>query len=236
MSIVKKIKYKIIQYWQAYVLKDEAAILALLWLKNDKIFDYRHRYNLDKDSVIFDCGGFKGEFTKKMLNLYPTSQIYVFEVVPSYIEILQKMFTNNSKVKIFPFGLGIKDEKLEFSIDDVASTIFFKGKADSDKTIIGQIQNVNSFFEKHNIQKVDLLKMNIEGGEYDLLDALIQSGNIKKCTDIQIQFHNYGLWSIERRDRIKEKLKETHFLTYDYEWNFENWHIGSNLEINTSLI
>jgi FkbM family methyltransferase len=227
MIILEKIKYKIRQYWQAYVLKDEAAILALLWLKNDKIYDYRHRNNLFENAIIFDCGGFKGEFTKKMVEMYPKSNIYVFEVVPKYIEILERLFKNNSKVKIFPFGLGIKDENLQFSIDDVASTIFFKNKEDIENTVIGEIKNVNDFIVEHKIDRIDLLKMNIEGGEYDLLDALIQSGNIKKCSDIPIQFHNYGLWSVERRDKIKAKLIETHYLTYDYEWNFENWHIST---------
>ena len=43
--------------------------------------------------------------------------------------------------------------------------------------------------------------------------------------NIQIQFHNYGPEFVKRKDKIRSELAKTHFLTYDYEWHFENWRL-----------
>ena len=40
-----------------------------------------------------------------------------------------------------------------------------------------------------DIEKIDLLKLNIEGSEYDLLEKLLKSGLISTIDKLQIQFH-----------------------------------------------
>ena len=96
----------------------------------------------------------------------------------------------------------------------------------------GKIRDVVEFIKEHSISKIDLLKMNIEGGEYELLDRLITTGEIKKCKNIQIQFHNYGEWSILKRDQLKDELRKTHFCTYDFEWTFEGWQLIESFHNN----
>ena len=39
--------------------------------------------------------------------------------------------------------------------------------------------------------KIDLLKINIEGGEYEVLENLIENDLIKNIDNIQIQFHDF---------------------------------------------
>ena len=67
--------------------------------------------------------------------------------------------------------------------------------------------------------------MNIEGGEYDLLEYLVGTEWIGKIEDIQIQFHNYGPEYVRRKDKIRLELSKTHYLTYDYALIFENWRL-----------
>jgi FkbM family methyltransferase len=225
LSLLYKIKYKIKQYFDGYILRKPSALLALDFIKNDKKLDYRHRYSLQPEAIIFDCGGYVGDWTAQMLNLYQhlNLKFYVFEIARPYIVILEKRFLNSKNVQVFGFGLGSEDQQIEFSVSDIATSIF--SPTVNLVTETGVIKNVNTFLRLNSIAQIDLLKMNIEGGEYDLLDSLIVSGFIKKCKNIQIQFHNYGEWTVKRRDNIKAQLKLTHKCTYDYEWTFENWEL-----------
>uniref|UniRef100_UPI004048DBFB FkbM family methyltransferase n=1 Tax=Algoriphagus sp. TaxID=1872435 RepID=UPI004048DBFB len=227
--LLYKINYKIVQYFEGYILRKPEALLALDFIRNDRKLDFRHRYSLKTGAIIFDCGGFKGDWTAKMLNLYQhlNPKIYVFEIAKPYIEILKNRFENNKNVEVFGFGLGSDNQTIEFSISDIATSIY-ASSVDA-VTESGEIKSVQAFLDEQLITQIDLLKMNIEGGEYDLLDSLIASGFVKNCKNIQIQFHNYGEWSKVRRDNIKTQLANTHISTYDYEWTFENWELKNEI-------
>jgi len=71
------------------------------------------------------------------------------------------------------------------------------------------------------------VKINIEGGEYEVLYRLINSGYVKKCKNLQIQFHVFVKDCAIRREEIRSKLLETHHLTYDYPFTWENWELNS---------
>ena len=70
---------------------------------------------------------------------------------------------------------------------------------------------------------MNLMKINIEGGEYDLLEDLIASDYIEKIENVQVQFHTFVEHSAERMLRIHKALSNTHYRTYQYEFVWENW-------------
>ena len=72
------------------------------------------------------------------------------------------------------------------------------------------------------------MKINIEGGEYDLLEDFIQSGEIKKIINIQVQFHYFITGAKTRMRKIQKSLRKTHVLTYQYPFIWENWRIKQN--------
>ena len=41
------------------------------------------------------------------------------------------------------------------------------------------IKDITEVIKDFDIEKIDLLKLNIEGSEYDLLEKLLKSGNFK---------------------------------------------------------
>jgi hypothetical protein len=79
------------------------------------------------------------------------------------------------------------------------------------------------FFHRHSIESVDLVKINIEGGEYDLLDHLIAEGLIERIRDVQVQFHDFVPGAEARRAAIRHGLEATHVVTYDEPFVWENW-------------
>ena len=72
---------------------------------------------------------------------------------------------------------------------------------------------------------VDLIKINIEGGEYDLPDYIIHSGMAHCFRNIQVQFNDFVTNYKLRMQPIQQNLSITHYLTYQYPFVWENWKL-----------
>ena len=74
-----------------------------------------------------------------------------------------------------------------------------------------------------NIKTIDLLKLNIEGSEYDLIERLIETDYIKKVEQLKIQFHDNVNDAKSRRVDIRNKLSKTHSEIWSYYFIWEYW-------------
>lgn len=192
------------------------------WFRIDGDNTLRLEYKLDKDSIVFDLGGYVGDWTDKIHKRYGCN-IYVFEPVKDFFYKIAARFIGNKQIFVYQFGLGnsTKNEIINL-LDDGSSTIR-EGLATNQKTEEIVIKKASDFFIENNIKTIDLMKINIEGGEYDLLDHLIESGFIKNILNIQVQFHNFFPDAEKRMVGIQEKFSKTHKKTYSYRFVWENW-------------
>jgi FkbM family methyltransferase len=218
MNFIKKVIYRMHRIYKIYILKDQFLISVARWFKDKGDETLRLDYRLNKDSIVFDLGGYKGEFSEIIHQKYK-SKIFIFEPVSSFFKILQKKFINNNDIKLFNFGLSNKDETIEISLSDDSSSIHIV----SDKKEEIELISITDFIKRHNINHIDLFKINIEGGEFEVLPALIQADLIKNIDNLQIQFHNFIADADAKREDIRRKLSKTHELTYDYDFVWENW-------------
>ena len=191
-----------------------------LWLSAQGDSTLRLNYDLNENSIVFDLGGFKGDWATKILQKY-RSKIYIFEPVNEFYNSIASRFNGNPKIQSFKFGLGGKDEEMEISLTKDSSSVF---NSDGKKEKI-QIKSLVDFLRNNNIERVDLIKINIEGGEYDLLEDLVKHNMLNVFDNIQVQFHRFIPECIERRNKIREALSESHHITYDYEFVWENWKL-----------
>ncbi len=200
--------------------EDKEWIAALKkWKKLDREKAYRTNYpNLNEQSVIFDLGGYQGQWASDMYAQY-LAKIYVFEPHPVYAKNIEKRFQKNKSVQVFNYGLGAKEEQMMLSTDEESSSVFVKGK----NQVAIQIKTAATFIKDHQIDKIDLMKINIEGGEYQLLDHLISTGLITKIKDLQIQFHHFVPNAESLMADLHERLAKTHETTYFYKFFWENW-------------
>ena len=70
-----------------------------------------------------------------------------------------------------------------------------------------EVRSISEVVSELHIERIDLIKINIEGGEYDLLPAIIDSGLIKRIKYIQVQFHNFDIGAADARFRIRRSRK-----------------------------
>ena len=190
------------------------------WLADNGDGTHRLNYNLNKNSVYVDVGAYTGDHAKKIHQKFGC-KIYCFEPVKAYFNQIPKTFNGISNVEYYNIGLGNDNTTMEISVEADASSLY----KSSGKTETIDIRNVVSVFRKLNIYDVDLIKINIEGAEYDLLDYCIEKDLTRDMKNIQVQFHNFFPDAVNRRNSIRNKLKETHKLTYDYEFIWENWEL-----------
>ena len=184
-------------------------------------------YDLNENSLVFDVGGYKGQGASDLFSMYlPT--IYIFEPRAEYAQAIEKRFKKNNKIKVFNFGLSNKKSDNYIYFNDDGSTLFLKN---SQKEKV-KMESISDFIKNNNINKIDLLKLNIEGGEYEVLDDLINLGLLNIITNLQIQFHNFLPNAKKRMFEIQNKLGKTHHITYQYEFVMENWQLNKTNDNN----
>lgn len=180
---------------------------------------FRYSYNLSLNSVAFDVGAYQGNWARKIYDTYHCS-IFAFEPVQAFYSTAASDIRYNA-IRWLNFGLGDKNLETEIVISADGSSVFKEG--DQRETI--KIKSFGNVIKYFGISKIDLLKINIEGGEYNLLDHILSNNFQSMIQDIQVQFHINVPDYENRRELIRTNLLKTHYLTYDYAFVWENWRI-----------
>jgi len=188
------------------------------WFSDDGDYTHRLNYNLNKDSIVFDLGGYTGWFTEQINTKY-MPKIYCFEPLKKYALIIQTKFSSYNNVFVFPLAISDKNGKDIIYINNDSSSMFDKrGDPCEIETI-----TLDKVMIDNNITHIDLIKINIEGEEYPLLEYMIKNSLIEKCDNIQVQFHTFIENYEVRYNDILHELEKTHHLTYHYPFVWENW-------------
>lgn len=194
--------------------------MALQHWKNDNGDEtLRLDYPLTADSIVFDLGGYRGDWTDAIVRRY-NATVYVFEPVKDFYENICARFAGNPRVKVFNFGLSNADGKLFISIDNESSSVYTGGHLRQEEI---RLVDVGQFMTQHAVTHIDLMKINIEGGEYPLLEKMLETGLAQHCVNVQIQFHNFVPGAEQKRMQIRSLFARSHELTYDYPFIWENW-------------
>ncbi len=191
------------------------------WFRDEGDSRLRLAYpELGPESVVFDLGGYKGQFASDIHDRY-RSRTYVFEPFGAFYEALRARFSSNPRISVYPFGLGAADERHKLFYNDDGTSMF----RESNRFELIEIRKFQTFVEYNDVSRIDLLKINIEGSEYDLLESIIGGGLQSRIANIQVQFHRDIPDSYRRMSRIKQALLETHELTYEYQYVWENYRL-----------
>ena len=170
-------------------------------------------YPLDEDSVVLDVGGYKGNWSASILDKY-NPYICIFEPVKEFYEVCKNRFKDNPKITVLNYGFSNKHEEQTICLCNDASAVSAEGAC---KVTLEDIATAIT-------TKVDLISINIEGSEYNVLPRMIESGIVKLCKYIQVQFHWKGVENcVQMRDEVRRKLAETHTETYCYPFVWESW-------------
>jgi len=133
--------------------------------------------------VVFDAGANSGIFAcLAAKRIGPEGKVYAFEPVPKIRKSLEETVRINrlNIIIIVPFALGDKVEKLKISIAPDNNIGGGWGASSGIKDFGGEYEIVpqitlDNFIQNNNIQKVDFIKMDIEGMERNALRGAIET-------------------------------------------------------------
>lgn len=204
---------------QKYLLRSEFYKELERWQADGGDEANRYTYaHLSKGSLVMDVGGYKGQWSSDIYAKY-NCKIMIFEPVHMFATAIEKRFEMNPKIEVFSIALGANQRQETITVDADGSSIY---RAGSQTTTI-QFVDVEQFFLEHNIKEVDLMKINIEGGEYELLSRLCEAGITTKVKAIQVQFHKVLPDAEIQMYNLQRELAKTHIPTYQYKFVWENW-------------
>ena len=217
-------KYSIVNifYWifkrilfiiQRFKYPSEIEVFITFYIFGLKQYNIKNIFEVKNDAVVFDIGAFKGDtayfFSKKCSN---KARIYAFE--PD---------ENNYKVL-----LKIKDK---YKLNNVIASDILFSNSETEINFLSMDLNrpavkmkpttIDKFTEENNIEKIDYIKMDVEGAEKNILEGAIKT--IKKFKpSLAIAIYHGGKLFMEDFYNIPIFIKNV--INEDYEYYIRTFH------------
>jgi FkbM family methyltransferase len=173
-------------------------------------------------ALIIDAGGYEGEWTAGMIARYGCRSI-IYEPVPEFWKRCTLYFKNNSSVKVSKAALGGADREAKFDLSDDGTSEC--KSMDNALTITADVVDVAKLFDDLGGERVACFKLNIEGGEYEVLERMSETNDLLSCDSLLIQFHRQPQGYEDRYRAIVETLRKSHTQAWCYEMVWEKWVI-----------
>ena len=145
---------------------------------------------LNKESVIYSVGvGSNIDFDIELINSFGAT-VHAFDPTPRSIEWVK----NQQLPKHFifhPFGLSAENGHMDFFPPAKASSTHFSPidrYGDTNNIVRAPVKDIDTIASELKHKEIDLLKMDIEGAEYEVIEALPK--NRVAINQILIEFHH----------------------------------------------
>lgn len=182
-----------------------------------------HEVEIDAASIVLDAGAYTGEWAQEIMARYnPT--IHAFEPDPRNFKQLAKRAQQCSRLIPYSFGLGAKNETVRITLEHLGSSMFAdtSGKRGVPWAEV-EIKDILDTWKTLSLDRVDFMKINIEGAEFPLLERMIEADLLHRVNCFMIQFHEWHPGAYARRRKIRKALHKTHRLVWDYHFVWEKW-------------
>ena len=146
---------------------------------------------LDSSSVVYSVGlGFDISFDLELIETYGLT-VLGFDPTPKSIEHIQSLELPE-KFKLFDYGMSGEDGVMTFNppIDSAHVSFTTTDRPEtSDQSIEVQMKALSTIMAENQHQEIDILKMDIEGSEYGVIDEICKKNISVK--QILIEFHHH---------------------------------------------
>lgn len=146
--------------------------------RGEEIVEYRIPVECSPGTIL-DIGANVGVVSMIFARKYPDANIFAFEPLPENFRLLRHNVAQFPNVRPVPFGLAAETtEKTYFWSED--SRNFGGGGFHNDgrferKTSTLPVLSVADALTKYGIREVDIIKIDVEGGEHDILVNMPES-------------------------------------------------------------
>ncbi len=190
--------------------------------------------------VIFDAGAYVGTVTEKYADLFEDPTIYAFEPSPSAFSQLKQRTKELSNVNVFNIAISNQNKKCKFNLNKFSPTnslldcsltanqTWGENLIDTERSIIVTSYTIDQFCDEHNLGTIDILKLDVQGGE---LAALKGASNMFKREKIQVVYTE-----IIFIDTYKNQTTLSELLHHMDQFNFQLYNIYNIKSLNRQLV
>ncbi len=115
-----------------------------------------------KNIAFFDGGGYVGDTASEVIKNFPDfKKIWLIEPINENLRIAKRELGHLQNIDFLPYGIANKKETLYFNEEKSFSTLFSKGT----KSV--QVETIDNLVH----EKVDYIKLDIEGAEQDAIEG-----------------------------------------------------------------
>lgn len=142
--------------------------------------------------LIIDCGSNIGFSVLYFKSLYPNSRIIAFEPDPKSFEMLKKNVNENrlKDVELKNCALFSEAKELEFHIDPCSpgnpNMSIYPQRIKGEKITVSSVL-LSEFIN----ERVDFLKLDIEGAELEVLKELSEKGKLGFIKEMVVEYHHH---------------------------------------------
>jgi FkbM family methyltransferase len=177
--------------------------------------------------IGIDCGANIGSITEKLLE--ECDEVHAFEPNPHAFKELKKRFLFNPRVICYENAVLEKKDnvrlyfhknshKNEVLWSTGSSLLNFKGNVLKDKYIEVEAIDLCKFIEDLG-SSIEVLKIDIEGSEYEILHKLIDTGLIYKIKQVHVELHAKKIPELEdKENKIKQRIKDLELDHININW------------------
>lgn len=169
---------------------------------------------INSNSIIYSVGvGEDITFDLELIDLF-NCQVHAFDPTPIAVEYISKIGNINNFI-FHHIGLGAEDDLIDFQIPPISGWHSFSLTPDFNAAQVGsvkcKVQTLESIMIALGHQKIDVLKMDIEGFEYSVVENILSS-NIKP-KQLLIEFHH----KIYQHSVLETKISVKKLIEFGYE-------------------
>jgi len=143
-----------------------------LWRSRDwEPHNDRHVFvsHLREGMTVMDVGANWGLYSLLISRAVgPSGKVYAFEPVPEIFARLKEHIALNNATNVIPVPIALSDEKgiMKMSVKGGESSLF---RRVSDEFVEVQVERLDDFVEREGIERVDAIKIDVEGAELKVI-------------------------------------------------------------------
>lgn len=164
---------------------------------------------VNRDSVVVDLGAHRGEFSFQISKSFGC-ECYLVEALPS----LFSQIAEGPLIHKYNFVMTGRDEPIDLFVaaNPEGNTIIDTAADGSCGVVTLEGITLETLMAKAGINTIDLLKVDIEGAEIALLEA-VSDATLANIMQLTVEFHDFvpGLVSAQQVQKIKERLQRLGF-------------------------
>ena len=176
-----------------------------------------HRDSLDSGAVVVDVGiGEDASFSESIIRKYGCV-VNAFDPTPRAVQYVRRL--NNERLRLFELGLGARAGRAQFFLPNNEAHVsgsFTKAAHLGRHRIEVEMATLTQIFELLRCDRIDLLKLDIEGTEYEVIASEDFQRRASSIGQLCVEFHHR--WERRRKESTERAVRGLRDLDFACAW------------------